>query len=241
MPAKGQLKTHCIRGHELSGDNVYVHSKTGIRGCRICRDSWRPKITLTLDFFECSKCHKLLPVSSFYKEARSSRGFRAECKECNKARQSSPEKLQKGREYRAEKREKDPNFRRSRSTYSKNYIADRCLRDVNFRLRVLLRGRICSALKGDTKTGSAVRDLGCSIEELKVHLESKFQPGMTWENWGKGEGKWNVDHIVPLAAFDLTNRNQFLVACNYINLQPLWALDNLRKGDSLLPASIDEK
>jgi hypothetical protein len=75
-----------------------------------------------------------------------------------------------------------------------------------------------------------VRDLGCSVEELKTHLESKFQTGMTWENWGRGFGKWNIDHVMPLSAFDLTERAQFLIACNYTNLQPLWYEENQSKG-----------
>jgi hypothetical protein len=77
------------------------------------------------------------------------------------------------------------------------------------------------------KSGSAVRDLGCSFEKLKRHLESQFQPGMTWKNYGLHG--WHIDHIKPLVLFDLTNRKQFLEACNYKNLQPLWAKENLSK------------
>jgi len=95
-----------------------------------------------------------------------------------------------------------------------------------FRLPFNLRSRLYQAVRNQQKSGSAVRDLGCSIEELKQHLESQFQEGMTWENYGQ----WHIDHIKPLASFDLSNREQFLQACHYTNLQPLWAEDNLRKG-----------
>lgn len=96
----------------------------------------------------------------------------------------------------------------------------------NFKIASNLRSRLWAALKGNNKTGSAVRDLGCSIEHLRQWLEFQFQPGMTWDNYGK----WHIDHIKPLASFDLTNRNQLKAACHYTNLQPLWAVDNLRKG-----------
>ena len=103
-----------------------------------------------------------------------------------------------------------------------------------FRMRAYLRSRIVSAMKKRQKAGSAVRDLGCTVAELRAHLESKFQPGMTWENWGRGPGKWHIDHIRPLASFDLTDRVQFLQACHYTNLQPLWGVDNIRKGASVI-------
>jgi hypothetical protein len=103
--------------------------------------------------------------------------------------------------------------------------------DINFRLGINLRVRLNMALKNDQKAGSAVDDLGCTVEGLREHLESKFKPGMTWENWGLGEGKWHIDHIVPLSAFDLSDRQHLLLACNYLNLQPLWQKENLSKGN----------
>ena len=78
-----------------------------------------------------------------------------------------------------------------------------------------LRRRLHDALKNNQKRGSAVKDLGCSVQELKKYLESKFQEGMSWDNWNyKG---WHIDHIKPLASFNLTDRNQLLQACHYTN------------------------
>lgn len=51
---------------------------------------------------------------------------------------------------------------------------------------------------------------------------------------GSCADKWNIDHIKPLASFDLTDKEQFAQACNYTNLQPLWQLDNLIKSDKIL-------
>jgi hypothetical protein len=82
-----------------------------------------------------------------------------------------------------------------------------------------------------------VRDLGCSIEDLKSHIESQFQPGMTWENRGSGSGEWSLDHIYPLAKADLTDRRQALAVCNWRNLQPLRTEDNMRKGDEVSDAA----
>lgn len=60
-----------------------------------------------------------------------------------------------------------------------------------------------------------------------THLEAKFSEGMTWQNYGT----WHIDHIRPLASFDLTDPAQVRLACHFTNLQPLWGADNIRKGD----------
>lgn len=97
-----------------------------------------------------------------------------------------------------------------------------------YKLAVRIRQRLGKAITSCAKKGSAVADLGCSIPELKSYLESKFQPGMSWDNWSRTG--WHIDHIIPLSSFDLENREEFLKAVHYTNLQPLWAVDNLRKG-----------
>ena len=92
-----------------------------------------------------------------------------------------------------------------------------------------LRQRLCVAIKNGHKAGSAVNDLGCSIKQFKQYLSKQFQDGMTWKNYGE----WQIDHILPLSHFNLGTRAQFLKACHYTNLQPLWKIDNLRKGNRI--------
>ncbi|MFA5031323.1 MAG: hypothetical protein WC495_07110, partial [Patescibacteria group bacterium] len=100
--------------------------------------------------------------------------------------------------------------------------------DINFKIAFNLRTRLRSAIKNNQKVGSAVRDLGCTIPELKLYLESKFQDGMSWKNYGYWG--WHIDHIIPLYSFNLQNREEFLKACHYTNLQPMWAEENFKKG-----------
>lgn len=95
-------------------------------------------------------------------------------------------------------------------------------------LKVRMRSRIHSALKRrhSRKTNPTMELLGCDRETLFRHIESKFVNGMTWNN----RGLWHVDHVRPLASFDLLDPDQLKEAFNYKNLQPLWAADNYRKG-----------
>ncbi len=99
---------------------------------------------------------------------------------------------------------------------------------INDRLSHLLRTRLNHAIKGNYRNGSAIRDMGCRIEELKQYLQSKFKEGMTWEN--RGLWGWHIDHIKPISSFNLSNREELLKAVHYTNLQPLWRQENLRKN-----------
>lgn len=104
--------------------------------------------------------------------------------------------------------------------------------DPKFKLSRLLRIRLYHALKKNIRNGSAVRDLGCSLDDFIKYIESQFQPGMTWDNWA--HDGWHIDHIIPLDAFDLTDPEQFKKAVHYTNLQPMWARDNFIKHNKVL-------
>lgn len=118
--------------------------------------------------------------------------------------------------------------------------------DPQFRMANALRRTLNNALKGKFKTGSAVRDMGCSIDFLVAYFESLFlpegtysdvkRPAMDWNNygsddWHNGNHGWHIDHIKPLDSFKLTNREELLKACHYMNLQPKWGRCNIKKGN----------
>lgn len=121
---------------------------------------------------------------------------------------------------------------RARTGHVNKYDQHRRDTEPMFRLKRYLRNRINRALKNNSRCASTVELLGCTAEQLAQHLESMFQPGMTWDNWSLHG--WHVDHIRPLAVFDLTDPVQLAEACHYTNLQPLWAADNIRKGAKVL-------
>lgn len=112
------------------------------------------------------------------------------------------------------------------------YCKNKRILDINYKMTCNLRKRLSTAIRRGQKLGSAVRDLGCLMNYFKVYIESKFKDGMNWDNYGRNG--WHIDHIKPLASFDLNDRQQFLEACHYTNLQPLWAYDNLSKGSKIL-------
>lgn len=78
--------------------------------------------------------------------------------------------------------------------------------------------------------------LGCTTEELKKHLESHFEPWMSWNNYGRFDPlklTWNIDHTFPLAYFDLTDDKNLAKVCHYTNLRPMLCTANSSKGDKV--------
>ena len=189
----------------------------------------------------CSGCGTVKVFQMFYKDKAKSHGISTYCKSCVKTRvrenytKNKVHHKKKHQEWVSKNRDKVTKYgiiyRKANKEKRNLYEKERCKKDPNFKILRNLRSRLRSALKGNFKKGSAVTDLGCSIEFLIKHLESKFKDGMSWENYGfKG---WHIDHIRPLSSFDLTQREELKKACHYSNLQPLWAIDNLKKNDKL--------
>lgn len=104
----------------------------------------------------------------------------------------------------------------------------RSVTDIKWLLRKKLRTRINMAFKHYEKSRGTVELVGCSMEQLKKHLESLWAPGMSWSNYGRWG--WHIDHKKPCIAFDLSNPEEQRACFHYTNLQPLWEYDNLSKG-----------
>lgn len=178
---------------------------------------------------KCSRCQlELILEKDFPRDKVLPSGFKSVCKQCtqhdDKARYLKNKEIIKVR---------------ARQWYAENKIRaaktkQKLLQtNVNAKLADNLRSRLKTVLRGKSKVGSAVQDLGCSLEELKTYIEAKFYKSnigseMTWSNYGRLG--WHIDHIKPLALFDLTDLDQLKQACHYTNLQPMWAEENWTKG-----------
>jgi hypothetical protein len=166
-----------------------------------------------------------------------------EAKPERKARKSALEQTEKIKAMRRAYRTINPRteyHRRHEQNYHerrKELHAEKQKTDIQYRLRRTLRARLKNAIKNNWKSGSSIEQLGCSINGLRAFLEAQFEPGMSWENFGrldKTGHTWQIDHLHPLSSFDLTNLDQLKVACHFSNLMPLWALDNRRKGTRIM-------
>lgn len=143
---------------------------------------------------------------------------------------SKPESREKKRAY-----AQRPEVKARRRVMNREKDKRRWRTDPQFALASSLRCRIREALagRGLTKRHRTEDLIGCTVEEFKASLERQFLPGMSWEN----RSEWHIDHKRPCASFDLTDVEQQRQCFHHTNMQPLWKLDNLRKGARLLEAA----
>lgn len=120
-------------------------------------------------------------------------------------------------------------YRKLNKDKIKKYLNHKRKINISFKLRHSCKTRIYQALKGINKSKSTMKLIGCSIEQLKTYLESKFKKGMTWKNYGYYG--WHIDHIKPCCKFDLAKESEQKKCFHYTNLQPLWMKENLSKGN----------
>lgn len=182
----------------------------------------------------CNKCNQIKCLTEF---TRCGNSYHPTCKSCrNKAKRdlkiTNPNKVKAINQKEAEKRRllrlNSPFYRLKQSLYRKQHQRAKC-KDPLFKLKRTLRSRLYGALlsKGYIHNNKFSIYIGCSIEELKAYIESKFSSGMTWEN----HGLWHIDHIIPLSS--AKTQDEMYELCHYTNLQPLWAKDNIVKGNTL--------
>jgi hypothetical protein len=128
------------------------------------------------------------------------------------------------------------------SSYNKEYLSrsetkervrnvrkTRMEMDPIYSLKERIRSRIKSSLylHGYKKNSSTEKILGCSFLEFKEYIFSKFTDGMSWEN----RDKWHIDHIIPIS--HAKTEDEVIKLNHFSNLQPLWSVDNLQKGNSI--------
>lgn len=203
----------------------------------------------------CTKCNIQKDYSAFNKMKSSKDGHRPQCKSCRSVetksyREKNKDKIkannlkfyninkEQRKDYHAKWRELNKEYVREYSrklskinaeekrAKRNRYIKNKRNSDPVYRLRQVVRCRLRMffTLSSFRKNCKTIDLIGCDFETLKNHLESQFKDGMSWDNMGQ----WHIDHIKPL--YLAKDEKSIYELCNYKNLQPLWAKDNLIKG-----------
>lgn len=180
--------------------------------CKVCTDYYYKK---------CTMCERFRSKALFYKNKNSTDKLEHRCKICRGVK-----KAEVGTTY----------FQRHKKEMMDNhsaYVKRRNKVDPFFLLSNNLRTRLSMAIKVKSwhKDSKFKEYIGCGKDELIKHIESQWKVGMNWENYGNKAGSWNIDHIYPLskAATEL----ELIKLCHFSNLQPMWSIDNYKKGNRI--------
>jgi hypothetical protein len=173
--------------------------------CKVCVNTSSKKYDVaTSGNFTCLKCQFEKDFTEFYPDGHHKRGCAVYCRTCCSNIRKLDLKNNPGKSAESSrKRRENP---------------------VN-KIRMNLGTRLWQVV--NKKHGNTMELVGCSTEELCIFLESEFSPGMTFENYGE----WHIDHIRPCASFNLEDPEDQKKCFHWTNLQPLWAIDNIRKSD----------
>ena len=110
--------------------------------------------------------------------------------------------------------------------YTTEYNKERCKTDAQYARRMNASGHLEGFI--NRKDPSAYsEEIGCTVAELRAHVESLFQPGMTWDN--RGRAGWHLGRVFPLSVARKAGPEVLTKALNWRNVQPLWAKDNYAK------------
>lgn len=204
----------------------------------------------------CNKCNIEKDISDFYKSKSSSDGLYSSCKDCDRLRRMEYYEsnrlsiIEKKKEYVENNIEKVKDYQSIYRFKNKDRLKENLNKEYhrkwweNNKEKSSLYGkkyrskyphvkacrnilRCCIDRLGLTKESSTFEILKYTPDDLKLHMESLFSDGMSWDNYGQ----WHIDHIIPVSKFD---RETPLSIINSLdNLQPLWAKDNLSKSNRI--------
>lgn len=221
-------------------------NKDGLMGsCRDCESKHRKNKVDNIKYVvvsekQCISCLEIKKSNEFCHSKNDKDGLRSKCKVClNKT--YNPDKK---REYHLKNEKRIKSYRKDYYNSNKKIVCDKVKEyaklnrtkinsrireryntklkyDINFKLKLNLRISIRRALKKNIKSGRTIDILGCSVDEFKMHLESKFTKDMSWDN--HGTYGWHIDHIIPISLFDLNLKSEQEKCFHYTNMQPLWA------------------
>lgn len=187
--------------------------------------------TMCMKICKLCKVEKQLTEFSPAAKYKDKQYYRGECKDCNKLIQQSDQTAQI--KYRNSERGKAVKaaYKKTRKYRKQQTEYELFKRKTNpfVKCKFLIRNRLRQCLKKKfwLKRSKFAEYIGCTKDELIKYLESKFTEGMTWEN----QGKWHIDHIIPLSS--ATSEEEMYKLCHYTNLQPLWAIDNIKKSNKI--------
>lgn len=181
---------------------------------------------------QCTKCNEFKQTSDYYKDSSKKDGLRPDCKQCNKQhyQYNKTQILNYHKQYYQNHKTEKAEYRKSRKTEAAEYRRLRKQNDAQFRLICNLRTRLSKAIKNKSQSTKTL--IGIDFDIFMKWIKFQMPAGYSMEDLG---AKIHIDHVIPLSSFNLTDENQLKKAMSWVNLQPLEAVKNISKSNSINP------
>ena len=191
---------------------------------------------------QCKKCNQEKSVIEFCNRKGETDGKHRYCKSCLNSNfktyyhTSGRKKSDYYKEYRKKNKEYFnqycTNHYHTKKELYREWNKNKYHTDIGFRIKHVTSARISEALKlyNTLKKDRTIEYLGCNMEEYTQYFESQFTPEINWDNYGE---YWEIDHIKPIASFDLSIEENLYICFHYLNTQPLEKNQNREKSDKI--------
>jgi len=157
------------------------------------------------------------------KEYRNRPEIKKKIKEYKKEYDQRPENKKKRKEYHKEYQNR-PEYKKKRYLLRKNNPAHKKRKHLREKVRL-------AVIYQKSYISTIHKLIGCDVMSARAHLEAQFEPWMTWENYGRGKGKWNIDHIIRVGSIDIFDEDEVKRIFHYSNMRPLCFIKNCENTD----------
>lgn len=139
-------------------------------------------------------------------------------------------------DHKEELKEKVKNRRDEINAYRRKYSKKRYAEDLDYKITCILNSRMKGLINGEYRSKTALKLLGCTLEDFRLWIESLFDKNMSWENHGT---VWHYDHVIPCALFDQADPDEQEKCWHWSNYQPLFGSENMSKQDKISDVDIE--
>lgn len=233
----------CKETKETHDFNNHSRSKDGLKHmCKKCQCEYQQSLykqksekVVSISEKFCKVCEETKPVSEFNKHKNTKDGLRYFCKLCQskarKAYHAKTENKKRSNEqsvvYYENNKEKIKQRVQMNQGKRNERFTNKYRNDIQFKMMTKLHAQIGNLMSSNGRYTS--KSIKCTKPFLINWMKFQFSPNMSWDNYGK----WEIEHIIPFSAFDLTDKDQVDICCHWTNLQPMCKKQNKKKRDKI--------
>ena len=189
--------------NKLQEDGLHYYCKSCVKNIRNAHKESNP------EYYKHYRENNKERIRGYHEVYRKKHSVENDPDEISKVDDAKEKKRQQQRE-----KSKDPEYIAARRCYFRNKYQT----DMQFKLKKQFESKLNRLFTDNDVTESSKELIGLTIPEFRSYLETKFLPGMSFENYGT---EWQFQRVVPFCDFNLTDPEQAKQCNHYTNIRPL--------------------